>query len=88
MTQTYNTVIITNQSRFFRYTCKSEEGCMEHLKKTPDMPELIGGYSQQVKPCFDVDAYNKDVDIGEIISKMNAMFPNKSKCRQKRTKRL
>ena len=69
MTQTYNLVIITNQSRFFRYTCKSEQGCMEHLKKTPDMPELIGAYGQQVKPCFDVDAYNKYVDIGEISLK-------------------
>ncbi len=34
-------------------------------------------YGQQVKPCFDVDAYNQDIDIDEIIAKINAMFPNK-----------
>ena len=77
MTQTYNTVIITDKPRTYRYTCKSEDGYMRHLKETPDMPELIGEYGQQVKPCFDVDAYNQDVNISEIIAKINILFPNK-----------
>jgi len=77
MTQTYNSVIITDKPRTYRYTCKSEEGYMKHLKETPDMPELIGEYRQQVKPCFDVDAYNQDVNISEIIAKINILFPNK-----------
>ena len=77
MTQTYNAVIITNQARTYNYTCKSKEGYMEKLKNTADMPEMIGSYRQQVKPCFDVDAYNQDIDINEIIAKINVMFPNK-----------
>ena len=56
MTQTYNAVIITDKPRTYNYTCKSKEGYMEKLKNTADMPELIGSYGQQVKPCFDVDA--------------------------------
>ena len=74
MTQTYNTVIITDKPRTYRYTCKSEDGYMRHLKETPDMPELIGEYGQQVKPCFDVDAYNQDIDINEIIAKLMLCF--------------
>ncbi len=77
MTQTYNSVIITNQARTYNYTCKSKEGYMEKLKNTADMPEMIGSYGQQVKSCFDVDAYNQDIDIDEIIAKINVMFPNK-----------
>jgi virulence-associated protein VapD len=50
---------------------------MEKLNDTPNMPELIGFFRQQVKPCFDVDAYNQDIDIHEIIAKINALFPNK-----------
>ena len=77
MTQTYNSVIITDKPRTYNYTCKSKEGYMAKLKNTANMPELIGSYGQQVKPCFDVDAYNQDIDIDEIIAKINVMFPNK-----------
>jgi hypothetical protein len=74
MTQTYNAVIITYKPRTYNYTCKSEEG---YMSKFANMPEMIGPYGQQVKPCFDVDAYNQDIDINEIIAKINVMFPNK-----------
>ena len=77
MTQMFNSVIITNNSRTYRYTCKTKENYMEKLNDTPNMPELIGSFRQQVKPCFDVDAYNQDIDIHEIIAKINALFPNK-----------
>ncbi len=60
---------------------------MEKLKNTANMPETIGSYGQQVKPCFEVDAYNqpcfevdaynRDIEIDEIITKINVMFPNK-----------
>jgi hypothetical protein len=49
---------------------------MEKLKNIADMPELIGSYGQQVNPCFDVNAYIQDIDIDEIIAKINVMFPN------------
>ena len=77
MTQTYNSVIITDKPRTYNYTCKSKEGYMKKVKNTADMPEMIGSYGQQVKPCFDVDAYKKDIDINEIIAKINVMFSNK-----------
>jgi hypothetical protein len=47
------------------------------INNTANMPELIGSYGQQVKPCFDVDAYNQDINIDEVIAKINVMFPNK-----------
>jgi hypothetical protein len=50
---------------------------MKHLAECPSSPELIGFYKQQVKPCFDVDAYNQDIDINKIIAKINLLFPNK-----------
>jgi hypothetical protein len=77
MTQTYNSVIITNKDRTYRYICNNKEGYMKHLAECPSSPELIGFYKQQVKPCFDVDAYNQDIDINKIIAKINLLFPNK-----------
>jgi hypothetical protein len=77
MTQTYNAVIITDKLRSYNHTCKSKERYMEKLKNTANMPELIGSYGQRVKPCFDVDTYNRDIDIDEIVARINAMFPNK-----------
>ena len=77
MTQTYDSVIIIDKPRAYNYTCKSKEGYMTKLQNTANMPEMIGSYGQQVKPCFDVDAYNQDIDIDEIIAKIDVMFPNK-----------
>jgi hypothetical protein len=50
---------------------------MTELNENPLMCEVIGEYGQQVKPCFDVDAYNEDIDIDEIKAKINVMFPEK-----------
>jgi hypothetical protein len=30
------------------------------------MVELIGAYGQQIKPVFDVDAYNDDIDLSSM----------------------
>ena len=77
MTETYNSVIITNKDRTYRYYCNSKDAYIKKIKECPDLPELIGFFRQQVKPCFDVDAYEKDIDINEIIAKINVLFPNK-----------
>jgi hypothetical protein len=40
--------------------------------------ELIGGTYQQIKPILDVDAYETDPSINEILAKIKKGFPKKS----------
>lgn len=76
--QTFNTTIITDIfDRYSKYECDNIKGYKQHLKTNPNMVELIGGYGQQIKPVFDVDAYNNDIDINAVISKINEVFPEK-----------
>jgi len=75
---TFKNVIITNwKDRTDKYICDTIEGYKEHLKINPDMAELIGGPYQQIKPIFDIDAYETEPDINKIISDINSIFPNK-----------
>jgi hypothetical protein len=60
-----------------RYHCNDIEGYNNYLKDHPDMCEMIGEYGQQIKPVFDVDAYNNDINIDEVINEINKIFPNK-----------
>jgi len=74
----FNYVIITNwKDRTSKYTCDNIEGYNKHLAKNADMCELIGGTYQQIKPVLDVDAYETDPKISEIIADINKVFPNK-----------
>ena len=41
------------------------------------MVEMIGEFGQQIKPIFDVDAYNNDIDINQVIIDIQSLFPNK-----------
>jgi len=76
--QTFNTTIITDiYDRYSKYECDNIKGYKQHLKTNPNMVELIGGYGQQIKPVFDVDAYNNDIDINAVISKINEVFHEK-----------
>ena len=78
MTNTYNSVIITKfNDRLSRYICNNEAGYRKYLKDEPDMAEVIGEFKQQIKPTFDVDAYIKDIDVSEVISDINKIFPDK-----------
>jgi hypothetical protein len=78
-TMNFNYVIITNwKDRTSKYTCDNIEGYNKHLAKNPDMCELIGGTYQQIKPILDVDAYETDPNINEILAEINKVFPNKS----------
>ena len=75
----YNSVIITKfNDRKYRYTCNNVKGYNDELKESPDMVEVIGEYGQQIKPVFDIDAYNDDVDINDMITKINIIFPEKT----------
>ena len=78
MTNTYNSVIITKfNDRLSRYICNNEVGYRKYLKDEPDMAEVIGEYKQQIKPTLDVDAYIKDIDVSEVITDINKIFPDK-----------
>ena len=41
------------------------------------MVEEIGKYSQQIKPVFDIDAYEIEPDINKVKEDINKIFPNK-----------
>jgi hypothetical protein len=78
MTITYNSVIITKfNDRLSRYICNNEAGYRKYRKDEPDMAEVIGEYKQQIKPTLDVDAYINDIDVSEVISEINKIFPDK-----------
>lgn len=73
-----NIKVVDFYNRNNRYNCDNEEGYMEHLKKTPNMAEIIGEFKQQIKPVFDVDAYDKDINIDEVKKDINSIFPEKT----------
>lgn len=74
----FNKVIITNiHDRTTRYECNDIIGYKEHLKSNQNMVEIIGEYNQQIKPIFDIDAYDTKPDINLIINDINKLFPNK-----------
>ena len=78
-TMNFNYVLITNwKDRTSKYVCDNVEGYSKHLAKNADMCELIGGTYQQIKPVLDVDTYETDPSISEIIANSNKVFPNKS----------
>ena len=80
MTNSFNKVFITNiRNRTERYECNNIEGYKSHLKESPNMVECIGEYSQQIKPVFDIDAYDAIPDINSIlvIADINKIFPDK-----------
>lgn len=78
MNTSFNTINICDfYNRKNRYECDNIEGYMKHLKKTPNMAEMIGDYNQQIKPVFDVDAYIQDIDIDAVKKDINSIFPDK-----------
>ena len=64
-------------SRTEHYDCKTLSGYDKHLKTNPNMCECIGEFEQQIKPVFDVDAYDTEPDIEAIIADIQKLFPNK-----------
>ena len=74
----FNKVLITNiHDRTSRYECDNIDGYKKHLKSNPNMVEIIGEYNQQIKPIFDIDAYDAKPDIKTIFTDINKLFPNK-----------
>ncbi len=86
--QTFKTTIITDiYERCSKYECDNVKGYKQHLKENPNMVELIGAYGQQIKPVLDVDAYNDDIDLSSVRSKINELFPGKDVYHAKREPR-
>ena len=74
----YKTVIITNTfNRNEIYECTTIDGYKKHLINNPSMCESIGGFKQKIKPVFDIDAYDNDINIESIKTQINKLFPNK-----------
>lgn len=74
----FNFVDITYaKNREARFRCCNEEDYINHLKSNQDAVENIGLYNQQIKPIFDVDAYDNDIDIVEVKQQINILFPDK-----------
>ena len=78
MSFTYSHVHITKlYNRDEKFMCDTEHEYKKYLSNHPDMVEDIGKYGQQIKPVIDVDAYDSDIDVDEVIKKLNILFPNK-----------
>ena len=78
MTYTFNNALITKiNDRTCRFICNNEDDYRKELKSSPDMVEIIGEYGQQIKPIFDIDAYNNDIDVNSVIQDIQKIFPNK-----------
>ena len=72
----FRKVYITNiYNRSENYEFKTLTEYKEHRKNNNDMVENIGQNDQQIKPVFDVDAY--ETDINDIKTIINELFPNK-----------
>ena len=74
----FGKVYITNiYNRSENYEFKTLTEYKEHRKNNNDMVENIGQNDQQIKPVFDVDAYETDIDINDIKTMINELFSNK-----------
>lgn len=65
------------RDRQFRFNCYNEKEYKKYLKENPDMCEVIGEYRQFIKPVFDVDAYENDIDVNEVKNDINKLFSGK-----------
>jgi len=57
------------------------------IKQNPLLTEIIGG-SDNIKPVFDIDAYETDINIDEVKSTINTIFPDKDIYFAKREPRI
>ena len=78
MKSSFGKVHITKyNARNEHFECKSLLGYDKYLKTNPNMCKCIGEFEQQIKPVFDVDAYDKEPDIEAIITDIKKLFPDK-----------
>ena len=83
-----NTINITTiTDRTSRYLCKTEKDYLTYLKENPDAVEVIGEYEQKIKPIFDIDAFNNDIDVDEVKKTISSIFTDKKIVYAKRAPR-
>ena len=88
MKSSFGKVHITKyNARNEHYDCNTLSGYEKYLKSNPNMCECIGEFQQQIKPVFDVDAYETEPDIDDIIAKIHILFPDKQVNHAKRAPR-
>jgi len=76
---TFQAIVITDwKNRITTYPCYTIEQYHQYLAENPCLCELIGRSAQQIKPVFDVDAYENDIDINQVIADIQKVFPNKT----------
>ena len=74
----YNKVIITDVfKRGLIVECSTEDEFKKYINDNEDAVESIGKKGQFIKPIFDIDAYNTDIDIDKVKSEINNIYPNK-----------
>jgi hypothetical protein len=73
----FNNILITDYTRNEHIECKTKKEYKDYLKIKPDATEIIGGYGQQIKPIFDIDAYKTDINKDEINKIILSLFPDK-----------
>ena len=85
----YGKVIITDVlNRSFLYECFNEDDYKTYIKTHDEAVESIGKKGQLIKPIFDVDAYNVDINIDDVKTDINKIYPNKSINYAKREPRI
>jgi hypothetical protein len=74
----FKKVIITNTfDRNIIFECETVEKYKEHIKVYNNAVESIGLKGQQIKPVFDLDVYDNDIDINTFIDDIKPLYPNK-----------
>jgi len=84
----YNKIVICNYNTRDKIEyCDDIDQYHNLIKINPALSELIGG-NQNIKPVYDIDAYENDIDLTDIKDKINTIFPNKNICFSKREPRI
>ena len=75
----FNKVIITDVfKRGFIYECNTEQDFKTYIQKNNDACESIGKKGQFIKPIFDIDAYETDINVDDVKNDINQLYPNKT----------
>jgi len=83
----YENIVICNYNTRNKIDyCNNLEEYHELIKRNPSLSELIGG-TANIKPIFDIDAFENDIDINKEIKTISNIFPNKEICFAKRDPR-
>jgi hypothetical protein len=74
----FKKVIITNTfDRTLTVECETLEEYEKYIKKHNNAVESIGRAGQLIRPVFDLDAYNNDIDLNSFFEDIKLLYPNK-----------